>query len=113
MLTFVKLHVLCSRRYYKNSSTCVISETILSISVDNGVRSIVEGRNNSHFLRNCLSFHINLLRCINLDNVMDLKCLSLLNVTGQWVALVFCISYLRENMLSWAEFSVGANEKVT
>lgn len=43
MLTFVKLHVLCPHRGYKNSSMCVISGTVLSISVDIGVRSIVEG----------------------------------------------------------------------
>jgi hypothetical protein len=113
VLTFVKLHVLCPHRGYKKSSTCVISGTLLSISVDNGVRSIIEGLNKSHFLRNCLSFHLTVLRCINLDNVMNLKCLGSLNVTGQWVALVLCISYPRENMLSWVEFSVGAKEKVT
>lgn len=43
MLTFVKLHVLCLHRGYKKSSACVISGTVLSISVDIGVRSIIVG----------------------------------------------------------------------
>jgi hypothetical protein len=43
VLTFVKLHVLCLHRGYKKSSACVISGTVLSISVDIGVRSIIVG----------------------------------------------------------------------
>lgn len=35
--------------------------------------------------------HLTLLRYINLDNAMNLKCSGALNVTGQWVALVLCI----------------------